>query len=294
VGLGTATGLTLANSGLYCRPWVGFMAVALELGFVVSVWEDLVPGYPNYAADWCVVTVGLMAGVWLLWRWLPAAPEAGPSTQMTVPSIYKTAADNWGHLLAVGLLVFMSLALAFLYAGLGEPRVAFAIAQVSLLGVLTLRYWGQLQATTVYLSGWAVELLVAQLLAWQEPVAVNLAVPTLGLGVMALILAVAMRRSWPTLVSALHRLTLAYAVLALALRSTTATAWTGWLVVGAALLLLEVGRRNQQAGLRWFALLGLSLGWYELVIYQLLQADGGSPVDGVIGLAGVAGLRRAV
>jgi hypothetical protein len=96
VGLGTATGLTLANSGLYRRPWVGFMAVALGLGFVVSVWEDLVPGYPNYAADWCVVTVGLMAGVWLLWRWLPAAPEAGPSTQMTVPSIYKSATDNWG------------------------------------------------------------------------------------------------------------------------------------------------------------------------------------------------------
>ena len=124
--------------------------------------------------------------------------------------------------------------------------------------------------------------------------AVHLAVPTLGLGVVALILAVAIRQAWPSLVSPLHSLTLAYAVLALALRSTTATAWTGWLVVGAALLLLEVGRRNQQAELRWLALLGLSLGWYELVIYQLLQADGGSPVDGVIVLAGVAALIMAV
>ena len=89
-------------------------------------------------------------------------------------------------------------------------------------------------------------------------------------------------------------LPISYAVLALALRSTTATVWTGWLIVGAALLLLEVGRRKQQAALRWLALLGLSIGWYELVIYQLLQSDGGSPVDGVIVLAGVAALIMAV
>jgi len=294
IGLGSATGLTLANSTSYRRPWVALMTIALGLGFVVSVWEDLVPGYPTHAADWCIVTVGLMAGLWLLWRWLPNPTETGPSTLVTVPSIYKNATDTWSHVLAVGLLVFMSLALAFLYAGLGAPLRAFAIAQVGFLVVLVLRYWGQFQAITVYLCGWAVELLVAQLLAWQEPVAVHLAVPTLGLGVVALILAVAIRQAWPSLVSPLHSLTLAYAVLALALRSTTATAWTGWLVVGAALLLLEVGRRNQQAELRWLALLGLSLGWYELVIYQLLQADGGSPVDGVIVLAGVAALIMAV
>jgi hypothetical protein len=223
---------------------------------------------------------------------MATSPRGGSSNPVT--SIYKNAADAWGHILAVGLLVFMSLVLGFLYSGFGEPQVPYVIAQVSFLVVLGLRYWGQVQSTTIYLAGWAVELLVAQILGWQEPAAVNLAVPTLGLGVVVLILGAFLRRSQPSLVSPLHSLTLAYAVLALALRSTTATAWTGWLVVGAALLLLEVGRRNQQAALRWLALFGLSLGWYELVIYQLLQSDGGSPVDGVIVLAGVAALIMAV
>ena len=292
VGLGTATGLTLANSSLYRRRWVALMATALGLGFVVCIWEDLVPNYPNDAADWCVVTVGLIAGLWMIWRWLPVPNEEEPSDQV-IPT-YKDAADTWGHLLAVGLLVFISLVLGFLYSGSGDPKVPYVIAQASFLVVLGLRYWGQVQSTTVYLAGWGVELLVAQMLAWQEPSTVNLAVPTLGLGLVALILSAVLRRSQPSLVAPLHTLTLAYAVLALAFRSTTATAWTGWLVVGAALLLLEVGRRKQQAGLRWLALLGLSLGWYELVIYQLLQSAGGSPVDGVIVLAGVAALIMAV
>jgi len=292
VGLGTATGLTLANSVLYRRRWVAFMAIGLGLAFVVCVWEDLVSAYPDNAADWCVVIVGLIAVLWGVWRWLPVPNEENSSDQ--VPHIYKSAADTWGHLLAMGLLVFMSLVLGFLYSGSGEPKVPYLIAQASFLIVLGLRYWGQAQSTTIYFAGWAVELLVAQTLAWQDPAAVNLAVPTLGLGVAALFLGALLRRSQPALVPPLHSLTLAYAVLALALRSTTATAWTGWLVVGASLLLLEVGRQKQQATLRWLALFGLSIGWYELVIYQLLQSDGGSPVDGVIVLAGVAALIMAV
>ncbi len=292
VGLGAATALTLANSSRYHRPWVAFMAIALGLGFVVCVWQDWVPGYPNLAADWCVVTVGLIAALWMIWRWLPAAN--GENSSAPLASFYRNAANAWGHLLAVGLLVFMSIALGLLFAGLGEPDVSYAIAQISFLLVLGFRYGGQAQSTPVYLWGWGVELLVAQIIAWQEPAAVNLALPTLGLGVVALILAAVLQRSRPTLVPPLHTLTLAYAILALALRSTTATAWTGWLVVGAALLLLEVGRRNQQAPWRWLALLGLSIGWYELVIYQLLQTDGGSPVNGVIILAGVAALIMAV
>ena len=292
VGLGTATVLTLVNSALYRRPWAAYMAVGLGLGFIVGIWEDLIAGYPNNAADWCVITVGLMTVLGIIWRWLPD-PDPEDST-VRLPLLYKNAADAWWHLLAVGLLVFMSLALGFLYSGAGVPQGAYGIAQVSLLIVLALRYGRQVQSNTVYLAGWTGELLVAQTLAWREPMAVSLAVPTLGLGAIALVLATVLRRSASNLVPPLHTLTLAYAILALALRSTTTTAWTGWLVIGAALLLLEVGRRTRQAPLRWLALLGLSIGWYELVLYQLFQSGGDSPVDGVIVLAGVAVLIMAV
>ena len=174
------------------------MTIALGLGFVVSVWGDLVPGYPTHAADWCIVTVGLMAGLWLLWRWLP-----NPTENWTLDSgnrsihLQKRDAIPGAMYWRSGCWCFMSLALAFLYAGLGAPPKAlchcpgwlFCSSGPPLLGAVSGHYG--------LLCGWAVELLVAQLLAWQEPVAVHLAVPTLGLGVFALILAVAIRQAWP-------------------------------------------------------------------------------------------------
>jgi len=288
VGLGTATGLTLANSKPYGRPWVATLTVGMGLGFVVSVGVDLVPQYPRNAADWCGVAVGLMAGVWLLWGWLSSLDGEAAGARLT--ALYKNATDLWGHGLAVGLLVYLSLALVSLYSGLAAPEPLYLVAQIGLLLLLGWRYRGQVQPITLYLAGWGSELLVAQLLGWQQPTAVYLAVATLGLGAVALMLGVVLDRRQPDLIFPLHVLTLAYAVLALALRSTTATAWTGWLVIGAALLLLEVGRRNQRTGMRWLALVGLSCGWYEQVIYHMLQAEGGEPMDGIIVLAGVAAL----
>jgi hypothetical protein len=126
------------------------------------------------------------------------------------------------------------------------------------------------------------------------PTVVSLAVPTLGLGAIALALAATVARSRPALTAPLHTLTLVYAVLALALRAYTATAWTGWLVVATALLILEVGRRTQTSLARWLALGLLSVGWYELVIYQMLQGSGGEAADALLVLAGVAALIMVV
>lgn len=296
VGLGTATALTAINSVYHRHRLVAFMAIGLGLGFVVAVLADLVPIYPATAADWCVVTVGLLAALWLAWRWLTSAFTE--EADQGIRGLYRNAADAWGHLLAVGLLVFISFSLGLLYGGFGEFSRPITGALVGYLLVLGGRYWGRVQPVAIYLAGWGIELLVAQVVAGPAPSTVGLALPTLGLGAIALLLATLLGRSRSALTPPLHGLTLMYAGLALLLRSTTATAWTGWLVVVASLLLLEVGRQARKAPLRWLALGGLSIGWYELVIYQLLQSDGGSQVDGIVVLAGVAvlimGLYRLV
>ncbi|NJN01430.1 MAG: hypothetical protein HC816_02540 [Leptolyngbyaceae cyanobacterium RM1_1_2] len=89
-------------------------------------------------------------------------------------------------------------------------------------------------------------------------------------------------------------LPLLYGLLAIALRSSDFTATTGWITLGVALIVLETGRRFQSRWLGWLALAGCSLGWYELVLYQLAQAEGGDPGDGLVVLAGVAVLLMGV
>ncbi|MEM9505433.1 MAG: hypothetical protein AAGA01_15920, partial [Cyanobacteria bacterium P01_E01_bin.43] len=285
VGLGTATTLTLINSR-YVR-WRGlpFITVGLGLSFIVWLLSDGVPTYPRTAADWCVVTAGLVGAVWLLWRGLSTIVN---DDEESLATFYREALDLWGRLLTVGLLLFMSFALGFIYEGFAPLAIAYSVAQVTLLAVLARRYWGTVKPSSLYIAGWGVELLVAQALTWQTLTPLALALPTLGLGAIAFGVATRLPPTRISLQRPLCHLTLAYTVLALCLRSATWTAWTGGLVIGAALLLLVTSRQIQLPQLRWLALLGLSAGSYELVLYQLSQASGDNPVDGVIVLAGVS------
>ncbi|WP_017297343.1 SCO7613 C-terminal domain-containing membrane protein [Nodosilinea nodulosa] len=297
VGLGTATVLTGVNSRFYRRPGVAFLAVGFGLGWVYSSLEDWIPDLPRSLAAWGLVTVGLMAVLWGIWRSLarisldpsPLAHQEN-SAPPALSALYRVACDRWGHILAVGVLVLSTIAIACYYLDWREPRPLIVAVLATFLLALTLRYWGDLRPLAVYLAGWGVELLVSGMLIERYPEPVALAVPTLGLGAIALASSAAIARSRPALAPPLHNLTLAYAGLALALRAYTATAWTGWLVVGAALLLLEVGRRMQSPPTRWLALGLLSVGWYELVIYQMLLGSGGETADALLVLAGVAAL----
>ncbi|MEL6402634.1 MAG: hypothetical protein AAFR26_26695 [Cyanobacteria bacterium J06626_4] len=286
LGLGTATTLTLINSRYERWRGLPFITVGLGLSFIVFALLDGVPTYPRTAVDWCVVTAGLAGAVWLLWRCLSAIAAADDEDNLA--TFYREALDIWGHLLTMSLLLFMSFAVGFIYEGFASPAIAYSVAQVALLAVLAWRYWGTVEPISVYLAGWGVELLVAQVLTWQTLTPLALALPTLGLGAIAVVIATRLPQTQAALQRPLCHLTLAYTVLALGLRSATWTAWTGGLVIGAALLVLAVSPRLQLPQLRWLALFGLSAGSYELVLYQLSQASGGNPVDGVIMLAGVS------
>ncbi|MFH7242822.1 MAG: hypothetical protein ACHWZW_08225 [Spirulina sp.] len=293
VGLATAILLSALNGAALRQPSLPFVTVAYGLGLVVATVEYSIPNFPRHWTDWYGVTAALALTLWAIHRILSSSPvrahRSAPQPQPLIP-LYGAACDQWGHLLTLGLLTVMTIFPRWLLVAWEPLRILPLMASGGLLLALALRYWGQVQPRTVYLAGWAVQLLVAEGMAWRWGTPLALAVPTLGLGALSLVLATGLSRSRPHLVAPLQQLTLAYAGLALVLRSYTATAWTGWLVVGAALLALEIGRRGRQPLTRWIALVGLSVGWYELVLYQMLQAPGGAVADGLIVLATVAAL----
>ena len=290
VGLGTATGLTVLNSRYLRTLPMAVMALGFGLGFVISLVDGL-PAYPASAADWGLVTMLLILGFWTLWRGLTILLQTDAAGEQLPISVYRQASDIWGHLLMVGLLLYLTGALSFCYVGIGASSQVWMVTLAGLLLILIGRYWGQPRPVTVYLAGWATELLLAAAIVGHAGTTpLTLAVPTLGLGGLSL----GLRWRWPNLQPALQHLSLGYAVLALLLRTPEFTAWTGWVVVGVSLLGLEVGRQNRWSGLRWLALGGLSWGWFELVLYQLTQSNGGSTADGLVILAAVATLIMAV
>ena len=288
-GLVAATGLTGVNSVYYRQRRIPALTLGMALGAVISFVADWLPGFPRHGADWSLVMVGLIAALWLAWRMLSRVGPAG-----SLADDYRRASDHWGHGLTLGWLWAMTIVVGGTYGGWRSPLPMVVLSLGAWLLVLGGRYGGQIRPVAVYLAGWGIQLLLAEGLAWHHTTAVALAVPTLGLGASALLLSIQLQRRRPDLGLACERLTLGYGGLALLLRLYTSTPWTGWLVVVASLLLLDLGRRRPQPLWRWLALGGLSVGWFELVLYPMLRAPGGAAADGLIVLAGVAALIMAV
>ena len=89
--------------------------------------------------------------------------------------------------------------------------------------------------------------------------------------------------------SSLHLIPLLYALLGVVIAHRSFTASTGLYTLAAAAVGIGVGRRHTLLQpLTYLAIVGASLAAYELLVYQLLQARGGSPGDGILLLAVLA------
>ncbi|PSN11354.1 hypothetical protein C7271_24730, partial [filamentous cyanobacterium CCP5] len=285
IGLGSATGLSAANGYLRQRLPMMLVTVGFGLGFTISLIEDVLPGFPSRYDQWFGVLAGLTAALWGLWRWLPHSGVA---------ELYRTACDRWGFVLMGGLLLTLSVEAGVLYVGWRSPAITYTVALLLVMGAIVLRFLGTPRPSAVFLLGWAVELLGAELVAASQGDLLTLAALTIGFGAIALALASGLRSRLPVLTKSLHVLTLLYGLLGLLLRIGYFSPWTGLSLLAVALLGLEVSRQSRWPWLRWLGLAGITLGWYELVIYQLSLATGEHPADGLVVLAAAAAVIMAV
>lgn len=153
------------------------------------------------------------------------------------------------------------------------------------------RYWRQPNNLAAYGVAWAVEIFVAQAIAIANYSNLILSTVNIGLGLFSVIFTswlLSSRLRFAELTS-LNLIPLLYALLGILWRSTDFTAYTGLLTLGAAITGIGVGDRHRKwKGITYLSVAAISVAVYELVIYQMLQASGGSLADGFTILAIVA------
>lgn len=304
LGLGLGFGL----SGLWSRRCLpretAWFTVILGLAWGASLLQDSSPDIPRFTGvQWYPILAIASFGLWLTRsRVLQGARSQRPADSHPASSPpprrladhYAIALSGCGYGLCIGLLLCLTGEVSLLYAQQRSPEIAYMFAAAIAIAALLYRQWRAPQNGGILLMGWATELIVAEGLWATGGDRLTLAGGLVALGFVTLAIAAAWQARSAHRLRSLDLLPLIYGGQALLLRSDAFTATTGWITLGVALIVLEVGRRAQSQSLGAIALLGMSAAWYELVLYQLLQVPGGNAGDGLVALAGVAVLIMGV
>ncbi|MEL6159476.1 MAG: hypothetical protein AAFR18_09685 [Cyanobacteria bacterium J06627_32] len=280
--------------GLNSRVWrSGYAAFAMVASGILLasslLWTGLIEGMENSAGRMLIFWAIEIWSLWLIQRGL--ARRGGEMS-----ALYERATRRWGALLMAGLLLWGSFVAAIILewserlAGAEIDYVRYLIAAVVLL-ISALaeciryrpngwRYWS---------LAWAVEVVVVLGCASQGVAIGTIGIATIALGFAVQILADVWVLKHPPYRNSWHYIPLGYAGLGLCFGHVIFQADSGLYTLAAGLLCLGIGRR--EPALKFFSYLGLialSAGAYELLIYRLLQAEGGTPGDGYTLLAMLA------
>ncbi|MGK7877685.1 MAG: hypothetical protein AB4426_31600 [Xenococcaceae cyanobacterium] len=287
IGLGFATGLMFVNTRYLRHQVAAAIHIAFALSFIAALlWEQI------SLSAWFLVGAIAIIILWLLRTLLGQRPG-------TLAALYARAADGWAIVLCLVELAMLTLHyfssnLQLIFPSWEYLVVSsweYLVASALIGGSIIYRFWQQPNNPAVYGVSWAVEICIAEGIMLVGGSTLALATANIILALFTLLLAnwLLSGESRLSRLTSLETLPLLYALIGIGWRLEYFNTYTGLLTLGAALTGIWVGcRRREWKIITYFSLAGISLAWYELVIYQMLQAPGGSPADGLTILAVVA------
>lgn len=295
LGLGLATILMLVNTYQLQRAIAAVITLGFGLTFTLAlgwhIWDIL----STAILAWLLRSLAIATLVlWLLRDFLRRRTSP-------LAALYKPAADGWAIGLTAANLVLITGTTSVLAAGVTNAGTELILQQLrqpwlqaSVLSTLAMIYrtWQQPHELGFFGIFWGLELVLVHVIDQAGGSTAHLAIANLALGLSTQLLADGwVRQSQQPYRISWHVIPLLSAGLGFILQHNTFTASTGLYTLGAALIGIGVGRRMPSLQpLTYFALLGIAVGAYELLIYQLLQMRGGSPGDGLVVLAALGTL----
>ncbi len=288
IALGLAALLMLVNTYYLVELPAAAIGVGFGLSFVAAVIDQL-----GFVSGWAWGIVGAIA---LLCLWLLRSTIVRYYSSLREPStlaqIYDRALDGWAILLAGLLLTNITVYSYDIYTRSTlsfSPSVQVLAATLVIMAAIVFRSFRQLSPLAIYALAWSLELLTAVGLSFIGRNTINLAVANIAIGLFTQLLGDWWRRRNPDdrqILPSIHVIPLLYGLLGLILRSHTFTNGTGLISLGASLIAIGIGRRDQQfKPLVYLGLIGLSVAAYESLLYQLFRTPGGAFGDGLIVLA---------
>lgn len=280
LGWGIATVLMVLNTRLLQTFLTAALTIGFGLGFsAIAIWE-IRDG--NVTLE---LALNLLAGAAFI-LWLLQSLWIRRHTRLF--RLYAVAADRWAVAISTIVLMALTLWTSLVYSGIETARWDCVLAAAISLVAISYRSWHHHEDLNFYGIGWSLELALAGLIALTNASLDLLATANLALALLFQLVGDwrATRRPTPHYPSSWHLIPLLYALLGLVIQHQEFTAYTGLYTIAAALVGIGIGRRKPEFKLlTYLAILGISAGAYERLIYQLMQAEAGSAGDGITLLA---------
>lgn len=275
IALAVGTGLMFINTRYLRNQLSALTTVGFGLSLLVAL-----------AWDYTSISIWFVLGsIIILSLWLGRTVSRRNRELGELAVLYAVAADKWAIALCCGELLGLILHSIQVYQGIVHGGIYYLIATALILVGIIYRTWREHQTWAFYSIGLCLELLTAEVIGFGEHSLIKLAIANIGLGLTSQFFGEWWRQRYQLdrLPHSFHVLPLVYSSLGLVFRSHTFTDWTGFCSLGVALVLIGVGRRSTGfKGLLYLGIIGVSISAYEFLIYQILQAKGGSFGDGLI------------
>ncbi|OLP17711.1 hypothetical protein BST81_15445 [Leptolyngbya sp. 'hensonii'] len=284
LGLGTATILMLLNMRQLQHLLAAVVTIGLGLSFgAVVLWEILTEQGEIPFGVWLLIQAIAVLGLWLFR--LALLRRDNP-----LSLAYRLASDGWAIVISGITLQWMTLYSLGLYLKVFSPELPdwrHLTAATVLTGAIALRTLPQGTNLGYFGLAWGLETVLLQGIALLGPSIDRLAMGNLALGLGLQLLGDFWMRRFSSRIypASWHIIPLLYGLLGFMLQHRDFTATTGLFTLGLALIGIGIGRRLAANALTYLSLLAVSVGAYELLIYQLQQAKGGSAGDGLVLLA---------
>ena len=305
IGLAVATGLMLANV-YYLRR---IIVAEIHLGFILSLITALLW---NLITGWNWLIVGAIAVISLIQTRqyllnLLSSPRMSYISQRVATGIlgvgaeannfklirkYAQATDFWTKTITTIELVLLSVDYLH-FAASNQLAIAdwqYLLTALLISVAILLRYGKQLNMLALFTTIWAIELVVFGAIVLAGGGGMAIAVTNIILGLLSCWTIDSSNNYSRIRLPNSAKIPLIYALLGTLWRLPYFTAYTGLLTLIVAITGIIVSQNWHRTNktLNHISLAAISLGIYELVIYQMSQSSGGSVADGFTILALVA------
>ncbi|MBD2485125.1 hypothetical protein [Planktothrix sp. FACHB-1365] len=271
--LGLTTLLMVVNTQILKTLFASTFTVGLGLTLLFLSVQDFV-----VREGWLMLLSLTVTGLWISRLML----SRYGSPQSRIIKLYKKSIDSW----AIGLLGFELSAITLhsfgLYAARFPANSNLISPLIILIIALILRGLNIAEPPRrdrlgfspwiLYSLAWTVELLIVEILIFNDRSLVSLAVANIILGLITQLFGDWWQRHYQIqkLPNPWQTIPILYGLLGVVFRFQTVANWTGLISLGLALILIGIGRRSiDTKPLTYLGLIGISISTYEILFYQI-------------------------